>query len=142
MQKRFLILCTENSARSQMAEGLLRSFDPNLQVFSAGTNPSDKVNPFAVQVMKEIGIDILRQYPKSVKQFIEQPFDYVITVCDNAKETCPVFIGQVKHRFHLGFEDPAAVRGTDAEVSQVFRRIRDEIRRVFHNFYSQTLTHE
>jgi arsenate reductase len=122
-----------------MAEGLLRSFDPNLQVFSAGTNPSDKVNPFAVQVMKEIGIDISRQYPKSVNQFIEQPFDYLITVCNNAKETCPVFVGQVKHRLHLSFEDPAEVRGTDTEVSQIFRRIRDEIRRVFHDLYHQTL---
>lgn len=142
MQKKILILCTGNSARSQMAEGFLRSFDPKLQVFSAGTNPSDKVNPFAMQVMKEIGIDISRQYPKSVKQFIEQPFDYLITVCDNAKDICPVFVGQVKQRLHLSFEDPAEVRGTDTEVSQVFRRIRDEIRRAFHNFYSQTLMHE
>lgn len=125
-----------------MAEGFLRSFDPKLQVFSAGTNPSDKVNPFAMQVMKEIDIDISRQYPKSVKQFIEQPFDYLITVCDNAKDICPVFVGQVKQRLHLSFEDPAEVRGTDTEVSQVFRRIRDEIRRAFHNFYSQTLMHE
>lgn len=142
MQKKILILCTGNSARSQMAEGFLRSFDPKLQVFSAGTNPSDKVNPFAMQVMKEIDIDISRQYPKSVKQFIEQPFDYLITVCDNAKDICPVFVGQVKQRLHLSFEDPAEVRGTDTEVSQVFRRIRDEIRRAFHNFYSQTLMHE
>lgn len=125
-----------------MAEGFLRSFDPKLQVFSAGTNPSDKVNPFAMQVMKEIGIDISRQYPKSVKQFIEQPFDYLITVCDNAKDICPVFVGQVKQRLHLSFEDPSEVRGTDTEVSQVFRRIRDEIKRAFHNFYSQTLMHE
>lgn len=142
MQKKILILCTGNSARSQMAEGFLRSFDPKLQVFSAGTNPSDKVNPFAMQVMKEIGIDISRQYPKSVKQFIEQPFDYLITVCDNAKDICPVFVGKVKHRLHFSFEDPAGTRGTDTEVSQVFRRIRDEIRRAFHNFYSQTLMHE
>lgn len=142
MQKKILILCTGNSARSQMAEGFLRSFDPKLQVFSAGTNPSDKVNPFAMQVMKEIGIDISRQYPKSVKQFIEQPFDYLITVCDNAKDICPVFVGQVKQRLHLSFEDPSEVRGTDTEVSQVFRSIRDEIRRAFHNFYSQTLMHE
>lgn len=142
MQKKILILCTGNSARSQMAEGFLRSFDPKLQVFSAGTNPSDKVNPFAMQVMKEIGIDISRQYPKSVKQFIEQPFDYLITVCDNAKDICPVFVGQVKQRLHLSFEDPSEVRGTDTEVSQVFRRIRDEIKRAFHNFYSQTLMHE
>lgn len=124
-----------------MAEGFLRSFDPNLQVFSAGTNPSDKVNPFAAQVMKEIGIDISRQYPKSVKQFIEQSFDYVITVCDNARETCPVFVGQVKHRLHFVFKDPAEARGTDAEVLQVFRRIRDEIKRALLNFYSQRLTH-
>lgn len=142
MQTRILILCTGNSARSQMAEGFLKSFDFNLEVFSAGTNPAEKVNPVAVKVMREVGIDLSKQYPKSVEQFVEQPFDYVITVCDNAKETCPVFVGRVKHRLHLGFEDPAEARGTDAEVTEVFRRIRDEIKNTFHQFYTETFTKE
>lgn len=140
MNKKILILCTGNSARSQMAAGLLKSFDSNLQVFSAGTNPAERVNPFAVRAMQEIGIDISSHQPKNVDEFINQPFDYVITVCDNAKETCPVFVGQVKNRLHLGFEDPAEARGTDDEVFSVFRRIRDEIKKAFHQLYTQTLT--
>lgn len=142
MQKRVLILCTGNSARSQMAEGLLKSFDPNLDVSSAGTAPAGKVNPFGVMVMREIGIDISQHHPKSVDQYISQAFDYVITVCDDAKETCPVFLGRVKHRFHLGFEDPAESKGTDAEMTRVFRRIRDEIRSSFHSLYTQTMTQD
>lgn len=123
-----------------MAEGVLKSFDRNLEVFSAGTTPAQRVNPFAVKVMQEIGIDISQHHPKSVEQFLHQPFDYVITVCDNAKETCPVFIGKVNHRIHLGFEDPAEAKGSDEEVSSVFRRIRDEIRETFHRFYIQTIS--
>jgi len=125
-----------------MAEGLLKSFDSDLEVFSAGTIPAQRVNPFAVKAMKEIGIDISTHLPKNVDQFIKQSFDYVITVCDNAKESCPVFIGQVEHRLHLGFEDPAEVRGTDNEVLSVFRRTRDEIKNAFHQLYTQTLTQE
>jgi arsenate reductase len=140
VKKKILILCTGNSARSQMAEGILKSVDQNLEVFSAGTNPARTVNPFAINVMKEIGIDISQGHPKSVEQFLQQPFDYVITVCDNAKETCPVFIGEVKHRIHLGFEDPAEAKGSDDEVTSVFRRIRDEIRETFHRFYIQTIS--
>jgi arsenate reductase len=140
VKKKILILCTGNSARSQMAEGVLKSFDRNLEVFSAGTTPAQRVNPFAVKVMQEIGIDISQHHPKSVEQFLHQPFDYVITVCDNAKETCPVFIGKVNHRIHLGFEDPAEAKGSDEEVSSVFRRIRDEIRETFHRFYIQTIS--
>jgi arsenate reductase len=123
-----------------MAEGFLRSFDMNLDVFSAGTHPAEKVNPFAVKVMKEVGIDLSNRRPKNVSEFLNQSFDYVITVCDNAKETCPVFVGRVKHRVHLSFEDPAEARGTDDEVIRVFRRVRDEIRKVFDQFYSQTIT--
>jgi len=140
MRKRILILCTGNSARSQMAEGLLKSFDPSLDVFSAGTAPASKLNPFAVKVMRELGIDISQHNPKSVDQYISQAFDYVITVCDNAKETCPVFLGQVKQRLHLGFEDPVEAKGTNAEITQVFRRIRDDIRSAFHTLYTQTMT--
>ena len=140
MRKKILILCTGNSARSQLAEGLLKSFNPNLEVLSAGSNPTQKVNPFAIKVMREIGIDISNHHPKSVDQFLDQSFDYVITVCDNAKETCPVFMGDVKHRIHMGFEDPAEARGAGEEVTSVFRRIRDEIRETFHQFYIQTLS--
>ncbi len=132
---KILILCTGNSCRSQMAEGFLKSFDKNLEVYSAGTNPSGQTHPKAIQVMKEIGIDISDNYPKDVNQFISQSFDYVITVCDNAKETCPVFLGDVKHRLHIGFEDPAEVSGDETFILSEFRRIRDEIKRDFMQFY-------
>lgn len=132
-----LILCTGNSCRSQMAEGFLKSFDGKLRVFSAGTNPSSQVHPKAVRVMKEIGIDISGGYPKNVDQFLDKAFDYVITVCDNAKETCPVFMGEVKETLHLGFDDPAEARGSEEEILSEFRRIRDEIRQRFQQFYHE-----
>lgn len=135
MKKRILILCTGNSCRSQMAEGFLKSFDPELEVFSAGTNPSSQVHPNAIKVMKEVGIDLSNNYPKNVDEFINQSFDYVITVCDNAKETCPVFMGKVAHQLHIGFEDPAEATGTEEEILNTFRRIRDEIKRDFYKFY-------
>ncbi len=134
MKKRILVLCTGNSCRSQMAEGFLKFFDKNLEVYSAGTKPADKVNPFAVKAMKEVGIDISQNYPKLVDQFLNDSFDYVITVCDNAKETCPVFIGDVKHHLHIGFDDPAEAVGTEEEVMPVYRRVRDEIKREFQKF--------
>jgi len=109
---RILILCTGNSCRSQMAEGFLKSFDSSLEVYSAGTHPATKPNPYAVEVMAEKGIDISANQPKSVDLFVDQPFDYVITVCDGAKEVCPVFTGKVEHRLHIGFEDPADATGT------------------------------
>ncbi|MBI5660718.1 MAG: arsenate reductase ArsC [Stygiobacter sp.] len=137
MKKRILVLCTGNSCRSQMAEGFLKFFDKNLEVYSAGTKPADKVNPFAVKAMKEVGIDISQNYPKSVDQFLNDSFDYVITVCDNAKETCPVFIGDVKHNLHIGFDDPAEAVGTEEEVMPVYRRVRDEIKREFQKFVKQ-----
>lgn len=137
MKKRILVLCTGNSCRSQMAEGFLKFFDKNLEVYSAGTKPADKVNPFAVKAMKEVGIDISQNYPKLVNQFLNDSFDYVITVCDNAKETCPVFIGDVKHHLHIGFDDPAEAVGTEEEVMPVYRRVRDEIKREFQKFVKQ-----
>ena len=118
-----------------MAEAFLRSFDPELEVYSAGTKPAREVHPQAIQVMSELGIDLAHHSPKLVDAFLGQSFDYVITVCDHAKETCPVFLGQVKQRLHLGFDDPAAAVGSAAEVLQAFRRIRDEINRTFHEFY-------
>ncbi len=135
MKQKILILCTGNSCRSQMAEGLLKSFDNELEVYSAGTNPSSRVHPNAVKVMNEIGIDIGNGYPKNVDQFINSPLDYVITVCDNAKETCPVFTGKVLNRLHIGFEDPAEAEGSEEEILSVFRKVRDEIKEDFYKFY-------
>ncbi|MCK5079061.1 MAG: arsenate reductase ArsC [Bacteroidales bacterium] len=135
---KILILCTGNSCRSQMAEGFLRSFDATLEVFSAGTHPEKEINPRTVIVMNELGIDMRGNKPKQVDIYASADFDYVITVCDDAKERCPVFAGDVKHRLHIGFEDPANARGTDEEVLPVYRKIRDEIRERFSDFY-QTL---
>jgi arsenate reductase len=124
---RILILCTGNSCRSQMAEGYLRSFDPALEVFSAGTAPSDRVHPKAVEVMREKGIDLSGHYPQHVDQYLDQAFDIVITVCGHAQENCPVFLGEVKKQLHIGFDDPAEASGTEEEIYSEFRRIRDEI---------------
>ncbi|MGQ9643742.1 MAG: arsenate reductase ArsC [Ignavibacterium sp.] len=137
MKKRILILCTGNSCRSQMAEGFLKSFDSELEVYSAGTKPAEKVNPFAVKAMKEVGIDISNGIPENVDKYLKESFDYVITVCDNAKETCPVFMGTVKHRLHIGFDDPAEAVGTEEEVMPVYRRVRDEIKKEFKKFIEQ-----
>jgi arsenate reductase (thioredoxin) len=132
---RILILCTGNSCRSQMAHGFLRSFDSKLEVFSAGTFPAVKINQKAVKVMLEAGIDISMNTPKSVNLYLDQKWDYVITVCDDANETCPFFPGIVKHRLHMGFEDPSNVSGTEEFVIKEFRRIRDEIQSTFYKFY-------
>ena len=136
---RILILCTGNSCRNQMAEGFLKSFDENLEVYSAGTKPAEKVNPFAVKAMKEIGIDISKGTAENVDKYLSQSFDYVITVCDNAKETCPIFIGDVKHLLHIGFDDPADAVGTEEQIMPVYRRVRDEIKRDFYEFYFREL---
>ncbi len=136
---KILILCTGNSCRSQMAEGFLRSFDPNLHVRSAGTNPSGQVHPKAVQVMAEIGIDISAGTPENVDLYLNEEWDYVITVCGNARETCPVFSGSVRHPLHIGFEDPAEATGSEEEILAEFRRIRDEIKTGFYDFYTQNV---
>jgi len=138
-KKKVLILCTGNSCRSQMAEGFLKSFDSNLTVHSAGTNPSAMVHPNAIQVMNEEGIDLSQNFPKTVDRFLNDPFDYVITVCDNAKETCPVFIGKVGKQLHIGFEDPAEATGTEEEILKKFRTIRDEIKKDFYEFYKKSI---
>src|SRR4030095_1684776 len=135
MNAKILILCTGNSCRSQMAEAYLRSLDNSLEVSSAGTFPALKVNPYAVEVMREIGIDISRNYPKKVEDYLHKSFDYVITVCDNAKESCPVFTGDVKHSLHINFDDPAEAVGTRNDILKVYRRVRDEIKREFKKFY-------
>ena len=134
-----LILCTGNSCRSQMAHGLLQSFDPNLQVFSAGTKPAGKINPKAVEVMKEVDVDICDHTPHNISEYLHEPWDYVITVCGGAKESCPVFSGEVKHRLHLGFTDPSDFKGSERETINEFRRVRDEIKDTFYKFYIENL---
>jgi len=140
--KKILILCTGNSCRSQMAEGFLKSFDSELEVFSAGTIPAEKVNPKSVIVMDEVGIDISSQAPQNVDEFVDQSFDYVITVCDNSKEVCPVFTGHVKHQLHIPFDDPADTIGTDEEILAVYRRVRDEIKKEFTQFYNDKIKNQ
>ena len=132
---RILILCTGNSARSQMTEGFLKSFDKRLEVYSAGTNPSPRVNPFAIAAMNELSLDISGGTPKNAKQFVGESFDYVITVCDDADRNCPNFSGKVGKRLHLGFIDPAKATGTDDEKMAIFRKVRDEIREKFTALY-------
>ena len=133
MKKRVLILCTGNSARSQMAEGLLRSFGGDrVQVFSAGTKPSI-VRPEAIVVMSQLGIDLSGQRSKHVREFEGEAFDYVITVCDDANESCPVFPGETQ-RIHWSFPDPATIGGTDTERLAAFRRVRDALAEVFRDF--------
>jgi arsenate reductase len=122
-----------------MAEGFLKAFAPEAEVFSAGTMPARAVHPLAVRVMKERGIDLSGHTPKSVDNFLSRPFDYVITVCDDANESCPTFLGTVKHRLHIGFEDPAKVEGSDEFVLGEFRRIRDEIEAAFREFAERNL---
>lgn len=134
---KILILCTGNSCRSQMAEAFLSSFDQRLQVFSAGTAPSGHVHPMAIQVMREKGFDLSNHQPESVEKYLDMEFDYVITVCSGAKESCPMFSGEVKTRLHIGFEDPAEVQGDAEFVLSEFRRIRDEIHRDFKAFFIQ-----
>jgi arsenate reductase len=132
-KKRMLILCTGNSARSQMAEGLLRhDAGDRFEVSSAGTNPS-QVRPEAIAAMGELGIDIYGQRSKSVDEFAGHQFDYVLTVCDNAKESCPFFPGKTV-TIHHNFEDPAAFRGSAEEQLTLYRRVRDEIREYLKSF--------
>jgi arsenate reductase len=132
-KKRVLVLCTGNSARSQMAEGLLRhDSGMHFEVESAGTRPS-AVRPEAIAVMRELGIDISAHRSKSVEEFAGQDFDAVITVCDNARESCPVFFGSAK-RMHHSFEDPAAFEGSEEERLARFRRVRDQLRAYLSEF--------
>lgn len=136
---RILIICTGNSCRSQMAEAFLQSFDSNLIVCSAGTKPENNVDEKAIAVMRELGIDISKKSPKSIEKYINEYWDYVITVCDNARETCPVFLGNVQHRIHIGFEDPSIIKGSDEYVLQEYRRIRDEIKENFLQLYNEII---
>ncbi len=136
---RVLILCTGNSCRSQMAHGFLQSFDKRLDVHSAGTRPAAHVNSKAVEVMMEAGVDISAHTPKSVDIYLNEPWDYVITVCGGANETCPMFTGEVGKRLHIGFDDPSDAVGSDEFVMSEFRRVRDEIKEGFERFYTAVI---
>lgn len=136
---KILILCTGNSCRSQMAHGFLQSFNPNITVCSAGTEPAININPTAVEVMKEAGIDISHYFTKTVDQYLNEEWDYVITVCDHANKTCPVFIGKVRNRMHIGFEDPSHTLGTEEFIRNEFVRVRDEIKQRFWKFYLENI---
>ena len=136
---KILILCTGNSCRSQMAQGFLQSFDDKIEVHSAGTFPAAVVNPRAIKIMAEVGIDISKNSPKSVDEFLNDQWDYVITVCDDANEACPVFFGKVKHRLHIGFKDPSKITGSEEFIMSEFRRIRDEIKEEFYKFFNANL---
>jgi arsenate reductase (thioredoxin) len=136
---KILILCTGNSCRSQMAEGFLQSFDKRLEVHSAGTEPARKINQMAIDVMKKEGIDISKQKPKNVDQYLNEEWDYVITVCDHANEVCPVFTGKVRNRLHMGFEDPSKAKGSYTEIMTEFYDVRNEIRDEFYRLYESEI---
>jgi arsenate reductase len=122
-----------------MAHGFLQSFDKRLQVFSAGTEPAARINPTAVAVMKEAGIDISKHRPNSIDLYLGEDWDYVITVCDNANETCPFFPGKVRNRLHMGFEDPSKVKGSYTEIMNAFYDVRNEIRDEFYGLFEAEL---
>lgn len=132
---KILILCTGNSCRSQMAHGWLQSFDKSLTVCSAGTQASGKLNEKAIAVMKEVGIDISNHTSDPVEKYLGEEWDYVITVCGGANETCPTFIGKVTHRLHMGYDDPSHATGTEEFIWSEFRRVRDEIKKGFYELY-------
>ena len=134
-----LILCTGNSCRSQMAHGFLQSFDSDITVCSAGTEASGKLNPGAVTAMKESGIDISHHTSDSVDLYLGEEWDFVITVCGGANEACPAFSGKVKHRLHIGFDDPSHAVGTEEFIQSEFRRVRDEIKDRFWKLYTEQI---
>lgn len=136
---KILILCTGNSCRSQMAHGFMQSFNKDLYVRSAGTEASGKLNVKAVKAMKEIGIDISHHSSDSVEKYLGDEWDYVITVCGGANENCPVFIGKVEHRLHMGFDDPSHATGTDEFIWSEFIRVRNEIKETFQKFYKEEI---
>ncbi len=136
---KILILCTGNSCRSQMAHGFLQSFDSTITVCSAGTEASGRLNLKAVAAMKEIGIDISHHTSDPVEKYLDEEWDYVITVCGGANENCPAFFGKVKHRLHIGFDDPSHAVGTDEFIWSEFIRVRDEIKASFYKLYIEQI---
>ncbi len=139
---KILILCTGNSCRSQMAHGFMQSFNPNMTVCSAGTAAAGKLNAGAVKAMAEVGMDISSHTSDSVEKYLGEKWDYVITVCGGANESCPAFIGEVKHRLHLGFDDPSHVEGTQEFIDSEFRRVRDAIKERFYQLYTEQVLPE
>ena len=136
---KILILCTGNSCRSQMAHGFMESFDSRMTVRSAGTEASGKLNPKAVEAMKEIGIDISHHTSDSVDMYLGDEWEFVITVCGGANEKCPAFLGKVKKRLHIGFDDPTYATGTDEFIWSEYIRVRDEIQAAFYKFYNEEI---
>ncbi len=136
---KILILCTGNSCRSQMAHGFLQSFDKSLELFSAGTQASGKLNEGAVKAMAEVGVDISSHTSDSVEKYLGEEWDYVITVCGGANESCPAFVGKVAHRLHIGFDDPSHAVGTPEFIESEFRRVRDEIKNRFYKLYIEDI---
>jgi len=136
---KILILCTGNSCRSQMAHGFLASFDKNLQVYSAGTEASGKLNPNAIKAMAGLGIDISHHTSDPVEKYLDEAWDYVITVCGGANEVCPAFMGNVTHRLHIGFDDPSHATGSEEFIWSEFIRVRDEIKSAFWKLYLEKL---
>ena len=136
---KILILCTGNSCRSQMAHGFLQSFDSSITVCSAGTQASGKLNQKAVAVMKEAGVDISNHTSDSVDKYLNETWDYVITVCGGANEECPAFFGKVKHRLHMGYDDPSHAEGTEEFIRSEFIRVRDEIKQGFYQLYIEQI---
>ncbi len=133
--KKVLILCTGNSCRSQMAHGFLQSFDNNITVRSAGTQAVGKLNAGAVKAMAEVNIDISSHTSDPVEKYLNEDWDYVITVCGGANEACPMFTGKVKHRLHFGFDDPSHATGTPEFIESEFRRVRDQMKDKFYHLY-------
>jgi len=136
---KILVLCTGNSCRSQMAQGFLKSFDSNIIVKSAGTKASGKLNDGAIKAMHEVGIDISNHSSDSVEKYLNEEWDYVITVCGGANETCPSFTGKVKNRIHMGFDDPSDSKGSPEFIKNEYRRVRDEIKNSFLIFYTKKI---
>ncbi len=136
---KILILCTGNSCRSQMAHGFLQSFDPKLLIYSAGTKASGVVNPKAIEVMMDAGVDISDHTSDSVEQYINEQWEYVITVCGGANESCPTFSGKVKNRLHIGFDDPSETVGTAEFIQSEYIRVRDEIKKAFYELYTDKI---
>lgn len=134
-----LILCTGNSCRSQMAHGFLQSFDHRLDVHSAGTEPKGMLDPKAVEVMQEVGVDISHHSSDHVDKYLDVEWDYVITVCGKVNESCPVFVGKVKNREHIRFDSPKEVTGDPGYIHTEYARVRDQIKHSFHKIYTEQL---
>lgn len=138
MKQKVLFICTHNSVRSQMAEGLLKHlYGDKYEVYSAGIQPT-QVSPYAIKAMQEIGIDIAHHYSKNLQEFLNQEIDYVITICDSANETCPFFPGG-KKRLHQSFQDPSSFTWSEKDILNGFRKVRDEIKKWIENTFGNTL---